>query len=59
LGNQAKEKRAVKNKKMSDLSLIFDNYFVSVVCLFWNFEKGLMVAGIYAIIMRGLCRLLM
>ena len=44
---------------MSDFSAIFNVYFVSVVCLFWNFAKGLMVAGLWAYIMRGLCRLLM
>jgi len=44
---------------MSDLPLIFDNYFVSTVCLFWGFVKGLMVAGLWGYLMRGLCRLLM
>lgn len=44
---------------MSDLSAIFNAYFVSACCLFWNFIKGLMVAGVWAIILRGLCRLLM
>jgi hypothetical protein len=44
---------------MSDFAVIFDAYFVSACCLFWNFIKGLMVAGIWAIIFRGLCRLLM
>jgi hypothetical protein len=44
---------------MSDLPAIFNTYFVSVVCLFWGMTKGLMVAGLYAYIMRGLYRLLM
>jgi hypothetical protein len=44
---------------MSDFSAIFNVYFVSAVCLFWNFVKGLMVAGVWAYIFRGLCRLLM
>ena len=44
---------------MSDLSVIFSQYFVSAMCLFYNFSKGLMVAGLWAYIMRGLCRLLM
>lgn len=44
---------------MTDLAFVFDNYFVSAICLFWNFSKGLMVAGLWAYIMRGLCRLIM
>jgi hypothetical protein len=44
---------------MSDMAFIFDNYFVSAICLFWNFEKGLMVAGFGAYLIRGLARLLM
>jgi len=44
---------------MTDLAFVFNNYFVSAVCLFWGFSKGLMVAGLWAYIMRGLCRLIM
>jgi hypothetical protein len=43
---------------MSDLANIFGQYFVSFACLFWPCIKGLMVAGLYAYILRGLARLL-
>jgi hypothetical protein len=44
---------------MSDLPGIFNIYFVSTMCLFSGYAKGLMVAGLWAYLMRGICRLLM
>lgn len=44
---------------MSILTIIFDSYFVSAMCLFWGAIKGLMVVGLWAFIFRGLCKLLL
>jgi hypothetical protein len=43
---------------MSDLPAIFNVYFVSASCLFFNFIKGLMVAGLWAFIFRGFAKIL-
>lgn len=44
---------------MTDLTTVFDTFFISAVCLFWNEVKWLLVAGVFSHIFRGLCRLLL